>query len=344
MKTVSGGHGLRLDRRTFLANAATLGAASLLGLPRTAEAEPPPETTRLRVFASPIPCKAPEYVARELLRAEGFTDVRYLEYPSEVTSSPPDGVLSGVADITLSYAPKALFYIESGAPIVLLAGSHIGCIELVASHRVRSIRDLRGKTVAISSFGSAEHVFISMFVAYVGVDPSKDINWIVRPTYTDHVRLFLEGKFDAFVTSPPASVELREKNIGHVLINTTVDNPWAHYHCCFVVCAKDFVGRYPVATKRALRAYLKATDLCARDPARVARIIADQGLARYDYTLKMLEEIPYGRWRDYDPEDAVRFYALRMRELGMLKGTPKRIVAKGTNWRFLNALRTELKA
>ena len=146
------------------------------------------------------------------------------------------------------------------------------------------------------------------------------------------------------MTVPPASVELREKNVGHVLINTTVDKPWASYHCCFVVCGKDFVGRYPVATKRALRAYMKATDLCARDPARVARLIAEKGLARYDYTLKMLEEIPYGRWRDYDPEDAVRFYALRMRDLGMVKSAPKKIVAEGTNWRFLKELKRELKA
>jgi NitT/TauT family transport system substrate-binding protein len=343
MKTVSGEHELRPGRRTFLADAAALGAASLLGLPRRAEAEPPPETRRLRVFASPIPCKAPEYVARELLRTEGFTDVQYIEYPSEVTTWPPDGVLSGVADITLSYAPKALFYIEAGAPLVMLAGSHIGCIELVANRRVGAIRDLKGKTVAITGFGSAEHVFLSMFVAYVGVDPSKDIDWLVHPEYAEHVRLFLEGKFDAFITSLPASVELREKNVGHVLLNSTVDDPWADYHCCFVVCAKDFVDRYPVATKRALRAYLKAADLCARDPVRVARLIADQGLARYDDTLKMLKEIPYGRWRDYDPEDAVRFYALRMRDLGLLKSAPKKIVAKGTDWRFLKALKRELK-
>jgi NitT/TauT family transport system substrate-binding protein len=344
MKTVSREQGLRPGRRTFLADAAALGAASLLGLPRTAGAEPRPETTRLRVFASPIPCKAPEYVARELLRAEGFTDVEYFEYPSEVTSWPPDGVLSGVADITLAYAPKALLYIDMGAPLLMLAGSHIGCIELVANHRVKAIRDLKGKSIAITGFGSAEHVFVSMFVAYVGIDPNKDINWIVHPAYADHLALFLDGKFDAFMTGPPASVELREKNVGHVLINTTVDKPWASYHCCFVVCGKDFVGRYPVATKRALRAYMKATDLCARDPARVARLIAEKGLARYDYTLKMLEEIPYGRWRDYDPEDAVRFYALRMRDLGMVKSAPKKIVAEGTNWRFLKELKRELKA
>jgi NitT/TauT family transport system substrate-binding protein len=165
----------------------------------------------------------------------------------------------------------------------------------------------------------------------------------IHPDYADHVQLFMDGRFDAFMTGLPASVELREKKIGHVLVNTTADKPWAQYHCCFVVCARQFLDKYPVATKRALRAYMKATDLCARDPARVARIIADNGMARYEDTLRMLEEIPYGSWRDYDPEDAVRFYALRMRELGMVDNPPKKIIKQGTDWRFLKQLKRELK-
>jgi NitT/TauT family transport system substrate-binding protein len=278
------------------------------------------------------------------LRAEGFTDVRYLKYPDEIASWPPDDVLSGAADITISFAPKSLSYIDAEAPLVLLAGSHIGCIELVGNDRVGSIRDIKGKSVAITKFGSAEHVFISMFAGYVGIDPRRDINWVIHPTYPDHVRLFLEGKFDAFMTAPPASVELREKNIGHMLVNTTTDKPWSQYHCCFVVCTRDFTSKHPVATKRALRAYLKAAEVCSREPGQVARIIADKGLARYDYTLKMLQEIPYSSWREYDPESAVRFYALRMHELGMVKNTPTKLIAQGTDWRFLNELKKELKA
>jgi NitT/TauT family transport system substrate-binding protein len=49
------------------------------------------------------------------------------------------------------------------------------------------------------------------------------------------------------------------------------------------------------------------------------------------------------RWRDYDPEDTVRFYALRLHEAGMLKSTPQKIIAQGTDWRFLNELKQELK-
>jgi NitT/TauT family transport system substrate-binding protein len=49
-------------------------------------------------------------------------------------------------------------------------------------------------------------------------------------------------------------------------------------------------------------------------------------------------------WREYDPEDALRFYALRLHQVGMIKSTPERIIAAGTDWRFLDELKRELKA
>ena len=70
----------------------------------------------------------------------------------------------------------------------------------------------------------------------------------------------------------------------------------------------------------------------------------DKGLAtRDDYALQMMKELPYGKWRDYNPEDTVRFYALRLHEAGMIKSTPQKIIAQGTDWRFLNELKKELK-
>jgi NitT/TauT family transport system substrate-binding protein len=56
-----------------------------------------------------------------------------------------------------------------------------------------------------------------------------------------------------------------------------------------------------------------------------------------------MKEINYSQWRDYDPEDAVRFYALRLREAGMIKSGPNRIISQGTDWRFFNELKRELK-
>ena len=102
--------------------------------------------------------------------------------------------------------------------------------------------------------------------------------------------------------------------------------------------------RNPVATKRAVRAILKATDVCALEPERAARTIVDRGFTKaYDYALATMKEIPYNRWREYDPEDTVRFYSLRLREVGMLKSNPQKILADGTDWRFLNELKKELK-
>jgi NitT/TauT family transport system substrate-binding protein len=116
------------------------------------------------------------------------------------------------------------------------------------------------------------------------------------------------------------------------------------YFCCVVAGHRAFVQTHPIATKRALRAILKGADLCALEPERAARSLVNNGLApRYDDALQAMQDVPYGKWREYDPEDTVRFYALRLHEIGMLKSTPQQIIAQGTDWRFLNELKKELK-
>ena len=93
-----------------------------------------------------------------------------------------------------------------------------------------------------------------------------------------------------------------------------------------------------------MRAILKAADLCAGEPARATQMLVDGGFTpRYDYALQALQELPYDKWREYDHEDAVRFYALRLHEIGMIKSSPQEIIADGTDWRFLNELKRELK-
>jgi NitT/TauT family transport system substrate-binding protein len=336
-------HAAGWTRRRFLGGLTLAGTAGLLGLyPRPSAAEPPPETTTLRIFDAPALCTAPHYVAQDLLDAEGFTDIRYIKYLRETQLWVPENLLSGEVDISLSFPPHDITSIDAGTPVVILAGTHSGCVEVIGNDRVRSTRELKGKTVAIGSLGDDQHIFISMFAKYVGLDPHTDINWLVSP-YTDQLQLFTEGKIDAFFTSYPDLLQLRAKKIGHVLVSTTTDKPWSQYVCCLVATTKEFVRQHPVATKRALRALLKATQMCATEPTRVARLIADKGIASYDGTLQMLRELPYGVWREYDPEDAVRFYALWLREVGMIQSTPQQIIAQGTDWRSLHELKKELK-
>src|SRR3989454_11633202 len=222
-------HTRQFSRRRFLGGLTLAGTAGLLSLPpRSAAAEPPPETTRIRLIQIPGICQAPQYVAEELLRSEGVTEVHYLKKAG--IADIETALASGEADLNGHFAAPLLLRLEAGDPIVILAGLHIGCFELFGTPEVRTIRDLKGKTVAVPALDSSRYVFLASMVAYVGLDPRKDI-----------------------------------------------------------------------------------------------------------------KALPYRQWHEYSPEDTLRFYALRLHEVGMLKGSPQKLIAQGTDWRFFNELKKELK-
>src|SRR5713101_762652 len=250
------------NRREFLNALSLAGTAGLLGLrAESAAAEPPPETTRLRIpWISPRICRSPEWIAEELFRAEGFTEVTYVM--KEGTQGMARALASGEADIGGQFSAPLILRLEAGDPIVVLAGEHTGCFELLTTDRIRSIRDLKGRTVAVPALGSNQHVFLAIMMAYVGLDPRKDINWVNHPA-DESMKLLAQGKIDAYLGFPPYPQESRAKKIGRVVVNSAVDRPWSQYFCCMLVGNREFVRNNPVATKRALRAILKSVDVCA---------------------------------------------------------------------------------
>ena len=329
-------------RRQFLTTAALTGTGALLGSPtETSTAEPPPETNRIRLVQAGGMCQAPKYLAEDLLRAEGFTDVQYIKKDTNLGNT--TAVADGEADISVQFSGPVLTYVDGGAPIVMLAGVHVGCFELFATKQVRAVRDLKGKTVAVPGMGGPQHVFISSMVAYVGLDPKKDINWVTHP-FAEAAELLAQGKIDAFLGFPPEPQELRAKKIGHVLLNSMMDRPWSQYFCCMVIGNREFVRKHPIATKRTLRAIMKATDYCAREPEKAARFLVDKGYTKnYDFALQTMKDMHYAQWRDFDPEDTIRFYSLRLHEVGMIKTAPNKLIAQAGDWRFLRELKKELK-
>ena len=327
-------------RRRFLTTLSLAGAAGLVHPPRGLAEEGALETTTVRLPKIFSICVAPQYVADELLRAEGFTDIRYVA----TGTNAPEAIARGEIDFGSNFAPVLVTGLDRGFPITALGPEHVGCFEVFGRQGIQSILDLKGKSVGVEAIGSPTHLFLSVIAANIGIDPSKDINWVTSGSVKP-MQLFMDGKIDAFLGLPPEPQELRARHVGRVLLNSAVDRPYSHYICCLLIGSRDYVRNYPVATKRVLRAILKANELCATEPARAARRLVDGGFTdRYDYALQTLTELPYDKWHDYDPEDSVRFYALRLREAGMTKSSPQKIIADGTDWRFLNELKRELKA
>jgi len=311
--------------------------AVMLSVNRAAAAEPPLETTMLRLAKQPVICFAPQYVSEQLLRAEGFTDIRYVELPfGGLAEELGRGQIDFASDLSL----KHIMGIDRGAPITIVSGVHGGCYELYARSDIRAIPDLKGKRVGET--GGSE--LVSMMAAWVGLDPKRDLT-IVTDSAANPMEMFAQGKLDAHLAFPPEVQELRARKAGHVILRTAVDRPWSQYFCCALAGNREYVGRYPVATKQVIRAFLKAADLCVSAPEKAARLLVDGGFtARYDWALQAINEVPYDQWRDYDPEDTIRFYALRLHDLGMIKRDAKRIIAEGTDFRPFEQVKRELKA
>ena len=328
-------------RRRFLAGLTAGAAAGLLGAPQSLHAESPLETTRVRLAKIPGICVAPQYVAVEFLRAEGFSEVAYVATGAGAAQA--TAVANGEIDFAINFVPSLINALDTGARLTLLGGVHPGCFELFVKRGINSVVDLKGKNVGVQGLGSGPHLFLASIAAYVGLDPGRDINWVVDPAVKPK-ELFARGHIDAFLGFPPEPQELRRSKIGHVIVNSTVDRPWSQYFCCMLSGNSDFVPAHPVATKRVLRAILKAADLCTAAPALVAeRLVAGGFTSNYADALGAISELPYAKWRDYDSTDTVRFYALRLKEIGLISSTPDTIIAEGTDWRFLNELKRELK-
>jgi NitT/TauT family transport system substrate-binding protein len=297
-----------IERRTFLRGIAATAAATTFGRPRPAGAEPPPETTKLRLAQLSGICIAPQYVASELLQLEGFKNIEYVTSPDTKTYA---SFASGDVDLSMAFVAPFILQVDAGLPIVLLAGVHVGCFEVFGNPGIRAIRDLKGKRVGIPALETAHHLFLSSMAAYVGLDPRKDIKWVTHET-VDSAQLLAAGKVDALIGFPPVPQELRAKR------------RWRRSEPC---------------------ARFSRPQTCARS-SRSARpgLVVDRGFTKtYDYALATMKEIPYNRWWEYDPEDTVRFYSLRLREVGMLKSNPQKILADGTDWRFLKELKKELR-
>lgn len=335
-------------RRELLRGFTIAGAAGLLGLrARLAEAEPPLETTTIRLISDPevpVLCYAPQYVAEQFLRIEGFTDIRYVPYgPAGTSTKTLETIVHSRADICAALGANWITAIDSDAPVAILCGLHAGCIEVFGSDRVHSIMDLKGKRVAVTAMGSDDHAFIASVAAYIGLNPQRDIEWVITNP-KDWSELLAEREVDVVMAFPPMSYDIHASGSGHVILNTTTDEPWRHYFCCMIGAHREYMESYPIATKRAVRAIIKANQLCSLDSDRTARWLVERGFAaRYDYALKTLQDVPYDAWYRYDPEDSVNFYALRLHEAGLITSTPQKIIEQGTDWRFLEEVKQELK-
>ena len=332
-----------------LATGAVIAGGSLLAacapgsrVPASA-ALPPPETKTVRIVAPPE-CDPGMWLVRDLLLEEGFTDIRYIDTP--FTSR--KWLLNREADVSVAHPEFAVASIDAGVPILALAGLHAGCLELWAGPGIANVRDLRGKTVAVFAKDPADQffAFFSALFGYVGIDPLKDVRFVeVPPAYSVMMNTYIEGRSDAFLAGASAGPVLHRnpKTPGRVIVDMTKDKPWSENFCCQLVAHRDWARQNPVAAKRVTRAVLRATDAAAKDRTGAAHRLVTHGDFVGDEAVlnETIANLSYD-WRERDPENTMRFFALKLADVKLIKSTPQQIIAQGSDFAYMRQLRKEL--
>ena len=149
-------------RRQFLTTASVVSASSLVGPLHGRGAEGGLETTTVRLVKNQGICYAPQYVAEDLLRGEGFTDIRYVEVPPPEISA---AIARGNVDFGMNYGLQLVRDIDAGAAITVISGVMVGCVELFARESIRSVIDLKGKSVGVQATGSLPNIFVVLMAA-----------------------------------------------------------------------------------------------------------------------------------------------------------------------------------
>ena len=274
------------------------GAAGCLGSRSPLADEGPPETTTIRLAYYPNNCLAPLYGGRGACcarRASPISATCRCRRPS-----PSRRWSRGEVDFANTFAGTLASSHGRRRPITALAGVHSGCYELFAHEPIRTISELRGKRVGIQDAELERALLPGDHGRARRARPRTDIDWVTSPD-GNPMELFAEGKADAFLGFPPEPQELRARKIGHVIISTPSGQAVVAVFLLHAVRQPEFVRDHPIATKRYLRAVLKAADYCAT--SRRGRAASGRCRLRrtYEYALQTLTEIPYDRWRDYDP-------------------------------------------
>jgi len=295
----------------------------------------PPETTAVRIVS--VACDAALWSAGDYLAEEGF-DAKIL--PLSVGA-----VARGEGDIGIGYAQWVVANVDAGKPIQALGGLHTGCGEVWTKPEIASIRDLKGKTITVNSTDPVVDawygVWAAMF-AYVGIDPRKDVNFVLD---TNTVDTFVQGRSDAILALSNQVPILRAsaKNPGKLLIDMHTDGTWSRYYCCQLIVNRDWAQQNPNATKRVTRALLRANDRVAKDLPAAVMAGVKAGMfspETYDTYLATLKNCTF-EWRELDAEASLLFNAVQLSQAKLVKNTPQQLVKLASNFAFLQELKRQ---
>lgn len=299
---------------------AVLAAMAFFGCEKKADTSAA-AANKIRVGYVGITCEAPIYTAVE----KGFFKEEGLEVELVKCDwrNYKDVLALGGYDVTHHLIMYFLKPLEQGLDVKITGGIHRGCLRVQAAvnGKVRTVKDLRGKRIGVPGMGTPPFIFANRVLGANGIDPSKEITWLVFPA--GELGLALDkGEVDAVADSEPIGSMLVAQGKVRNVADQAVDMPYADEYCCAVIVNGKFLKRNPKASAAATRALLKAAKWVEHNPKAAAELsVKGKYLAstveQNTVSISHLRYVPSVS----GAETAVRLAAEEMKRAGMLKRT-----------------------
>jgi NitT/TauT family transport system substrate-binding protein len=279
----------------------------------------PDASNKIRVGYVGLTCEAPIFTAVE----KGF----FKEEGLDVTlvacdwKNYKDVLALGGYDVTHHLVMYFLKPIEQGLDVKFTGGIHRGCLRVQAAvnGKVRTVKDLRGKRIGVPGMGTPPFIFANRVLGANGIDPGREISWIVFPA--GELGLALDkGEVDAIANSEPIGSMLIAQGKVRNIADQALDMPYADEYCCAVIVNGKFLARNPKACAAATRALLKAARWVETNPRAAAELsVKGKYLAstvdQNTVSISHLRYVPSVS----GAQTAVRLAAEEMKRAGMLK-------------------------
>lgn len=225
-----------------------------------------------------------------------------------------DAYNSGKIQAASELLVLALAGAERGVPESVVALSHRHGDILTVAKDVNSIRDLKGKRVAIPHRMSVHNILLSQALKKEGLT-LKNVEWIEMPP-PDMPAALARGDIKGFIVAEPFGTKAIQAGFGKKLVNAK--DIWPDYICCGLVINPSFKKQYPAATKEYVESFTAAgryIDANRREAIKIARQYMNIDEKVLEQSLSL--DVSYGDLRLKRGEvEQLQKYAL---ELNLLK-------------------------
>jgi NitT/TauT family transport system substrate-binding protein len=231
--------------------------------------------TKVKLAYLGLTCEAAMFVAKE----KGFFEEEGLDV--EFVKTDWDGLRDGLGlgrfDANYTLIMYLLKPIEQGLDVKITGGVHSGCLRVQAgaNSSINSVADLKGKKIGIPTMGSPPFLFTSRVLAAQGMDPMKDVTWMV--VAPEVMGLALEkGQVDAVADSEPLGSILAAQANVRTIADQAVDEPYRDEYCCATVVSGKFAASNPSGAAKVTRALLKGAMWVDENPTAAANLSVEK--------------------------------------------------------------------